>query len=86
MSDLLKNIKIQKYEKKYWIPSILNESNIYQKFTEKLPIFDYDTYKTYIEEAKEKENIVRPDKILQFSASSGTTSNKNIFPLAVNHC
>lgn len=82
LSDLLKNIKNTKIWEKYWIPSILNESNIYQKFTEKLPIFDYDTYKTYIEEAKEKENIVRPDKILQFSASSGTTSNKKHIPVS----
>ncbi len=81
--DLLKNIKNTKVWKKYWICSILSsKTDIYQEFKEKLPIFDYDTYKTYIEESKEKENIVRPDKILQFSASSGTTSNKKHIPVS----
>jgi len=81
--NLLEEMKDTKVWKNYKIWNMLNQKKwIYENFQNNIPIFEYDDYKPYIEESKSNENIIRPGQISQFSASSGTTSNKKHIPVS----
>jgi hypothetical protein len=46
-----------------------------------VPIFTYDEFKPWIEQAKLEKDVIRPGKITRFSASAGTTSRKKHIPV-----
>ena len=57
-------------------------SNIrsHHEFSSKVPVFDYDTFKPYIEKLMNGEqNITWPTEIKWFAKSSGTTSDRSKF-------
>jgi hypothetical protein len=53
----------------------------YYAFIKNMPIYDYEQIKPWIEKSKIEANILRPEKIQRFAASSGTTSAKKHIPL-----
>jgi len=83
--ELLKAI-LQKTEKTKFgtthnFSHIAKYKDTYKAFTQRVEISDYEGMKHWIEEAKEKENIIWPGKIKRFSASAGTTSRKKHIPI-----
>lgn len=84
LNDFLFTIKNTKIGQEYKIQNILNEkkTNIYEKFSKDIPIFEYDDFKKYIEISKIQRNVIWPWKIKKFSASSGTTNNKKHIPVS----
>ncbi len=84
LNDFLNTIKDTEIGKEYNIQNILNttQSKRYKLFSENIPIFEYNDFKKYIQEAKTKENIIWPWKITKFSASSGTTDKKKHIPVS----
>jgi len=84
LEDFLFTIKDTKIWQEYKIQNIIKEKKnlIYEKFSNNIPIFEYNNFKEYIELSKIQRNIIRPWKIRKFSASSGTTDNKKHIPVS----
>jgi hypothetical protein len=80
-SDIIKNLSQTAFGKKHNIHSHTD----YHTFTKHIPIHDYEQIKPWIEQSKTNANILRPEKIQRFAASSGTTSAKKHIPLT-NAC
>jgi len=76
-SDIIKQAAQTAFGKEHGITTDTD----YHHFIQQLPIYDYDQFKPWIEKAKTQANILRPEKINRFAASSGTTSAKKHIPL-----
>lgn len=83
LHEILDTIKNTQIGQEYHIKDILRQDKekMYESFSKNIPIFEYDTFKKYIQQAKIGKDIIRPGKITKFSASSGTTDNKKHIPV-----
>lgn len=65
-SNIIKKVAQTAFGKEYK----LDKNTNYQKFIQQVPIHDYEQLKPRIEQSKTKDNILRPQKIQRFAASS----------------
>lgn len=75
---IIKNTAQTKFGKHYNI----TPHTTYEQYTKIVPIQNYEQYKSWITEAQEAADIIRPGRITKFSASSGTTSAKKHIPVS----
>ena len=55
-----------------------DQINSYQDFSKRVPLFDYEAFKPYIEKSMMgKQNVIWPTDIEWFAKSSGTTSSRS---------
>ncbi len=76
-SAIIKHASKTTFGQEHW----LHKDTSYQEFIQQVPIRDYDQIKPWIEQSKTQANILRPEKIQRFAASSWTTSAKKHIPL-----
>lgn len=74
LNDLINFAKNTEFGKKYGFCNIKN----YRDFADKIPIFDYSSFKPYIEKVMNGEqNTIWPTEIKWFAKSSGTTAGRS---------
>ena len=79
--NLINTAKDTEWGKLYDYKSIKS----HKEFTQRVPVQDYDTLKTYINRLRQGEqNLLWPTEIKWFAKSSGTTSDKSKF-IPVSH-
>ncbi len=75
-TELIDRAKKTSFGKEYGFDSI----NSYQKFSERVPVRDYEGVRPYVERLRKGEkNLLWPGEIKWFAKSSGTTSTKSKF-------
>ncbi len=72
--ELIARAKDTSFGKEYGFEGIKNQA----QFSEKVPVFDYDSFKPYVEKVmKGEQNIIWPTEIKWFAKSSGTTADRS---------
>jgi hypothetical protein len=60
----------------------LKDVKTYEEFRQSVPIRDYETFKTYIDQIKNgQQNVLWPGKPIYFAKTSGTTSGVKYIPI-----
>lgn len=60
----------------------LKDVKTYEEFRQSIPIRDYETFKTYIDQIKSgQQNVLWPGKPIYFAKTSGTTSGVKYIPI-----
>ncbi len=80
LSYILSEVRYTAFAKKYALESL--GQDVYADFVSKVPVFSYEEFKPWIEQAKTERDVIRPGKITKFSASAGTTSRKKHIPVS----
>ena len=74
--ELIESAKKTDFGRKYGFEGI----RYYRDFASRIPLFDYESFKPYIEKTMEgKQNVIWPSEIEWFAKSSGTTSSRSKF-------
>ncbi len=74
--NLIRTAQNTEIGKQYNFSSITSQN----QFAERMPVFDYDSLKPYIERVmKGQQNVIWPSEIKWFAKSSGTTSDRSKF-------
>ena len=79
-NEVLANLLIKARDTEFGKKYAFHKIETPQQFAESVPLFNYDTFKFYIDRVMQgQQNIIWPSDIKWFAKSSGTTSSKSKF-------